>query len=111
MTPAFCVTDKKAEPLAYFDNGTVAIAKADNCVYLSMNYIPNALAKKIFEDSGVHIWCDSGDPVIASSGCVLIKCLGSGERKLRLPHGGEIQFTSKGYETRVYDVETRERLL
>ena len=111
ITPAFCVTDKKAVPLAYFDNGTVAIAKADNCVYISLNYIPRGLAKKIFEDSGVHIWCDSGDLIIASSGCVLIKCISAGEKRLKLPLGDEIQFISEGYETRVYDAVTRKRLL
>lgn len=111
IAPAFCITDKSAEPLAYFDNGTVAAAKKNNCVYISMNYIPGGLAKRIFRDSGVHIWCDSGDSIIAASGCVLIKCHNSGVRNLKLPGGGEIQIISEGVETRVYEVKTQKRLL
>ena len=111
IAPAFCVTDKGAIPLAYFDNGAVGAARRGRSVYVSMNYLPGGLAKEIFADAGVHIWCDSGDSVIAASGCVLIKCCGAGERSLRLPDGGEIRIMSEGFETRVYDVKTQKRLL
>ena len=98
-------------PLAYFDNGTIAAAKKANSVYISMNYLPHGLAKRIFEDSGVHIWCDCGDSIIAASGCVLIKCNDSGKRTLKLPDGNEIQLISEGVETRIYEVKTQKRLL
>lgn len=111
ITPAFCVTDESALPLAYFDNGAVGAAKKGKCVYISLNYLPSGLAKRIFEESGVHIWCDSGESIIAASGCVLIKCKSAGERSLKLPDGSEIQICSHGFETRVYEVKTHKRLL
>jgi hypothetical protein len=111
IAPAFCVTDKNAEPLAYFDNETLAAAKKANSVYISLNYLPRGLAKRIFEDAGVHIWCESGDSIIAASGCVLIKSHCSGSRTLKLPSGNEIQIISEGVETHVYDVKTQKRLL
>ena len=110
VTPVFCVTEKGATPLAKYDNGEVAVAKYGNKVYASLIFLPTGIMKKIFLDAGVHLWCDSGESVIAASGCLLIKCK-SGERTVSLPSGDKFSFTTEGYETRVYDVRTKERLL
>lgn len=111
IDPFFCVTDEASEALAYFDNGTKAVAKLGNKVYASLLTLPFGLVKKILGDAGVHFWCESGDPVYAASGYILINCQKAGRREIFLPNGERIEIVSDGYDTMVFDLETKERVL
>ena len=129
-SPIFAVDDNRAEVLAIYDNGMAAVAKVGNEIFVAMPTLLKPIAKKVFEIAGVHIWTDSGDPVIAGHGYVAINCQGPGKRIVHLPNGKDVEIetisvndtikmsiattievTSEGYDTIVLDIETGERVL
>ena len=110
-TPYFAVTDPDAVPLARFDNGKIAAAAKGNSVFVSLPYLSKGIAKEIFQKSGVHIWCDSGEPIYAASGYVAIHCQGSGKRTLFLKNQKTIPVETVGHETMVFDTRSGKRVL
>ena len=109
--PIFGVNDSEATPMAYFENGEVAAAQLGDSIYVATPFMPRELAKIVFEKSGVHTWCDSGDPIYASSDYVMINCQGAGQRTLTLPNGQKLQIETADHETAVFDTTTGERVL
>lgn len=57
--PCFCVEDQEAQPLAYFEDGTVAAAKKGNNVYVATCNLPSELLRDILEAAGVFIYSHS----------------------------------------------------
>jgi hypothetical protein len=109
--PYFAVTDPDALPLAHFDNGEVAAATKGNSVFVALPYLSKGIAKEIFQKSGVHIWCDSGEPIYAASGYVAIHCQGSGKRTLLLKNEKTVPIETSGHETIVFDTRSGKRVL
>jgi len=109
--PCFCITDDQAEPLARYDNGKTAVAIKGNDVYIPVQYVPQALVKPLMQRAGVHIWCDSDEPVIAGAGYVAVNCQRAGKRNLFLPNGRVIPVESDGYLTPVFRLDTGEQVL
>ena len=60
--PYFTVTDKKAEPLMFFEDGSIAAAKGQRSVYVATPYVPSGLLRKIAKDRGVFVYSD--DPLV-----------------------------------------------
>ena len=111
LSPLFCVEQEGAEVLAAYDNGTAAAAICGNDVYIHLQYLPLSLIKPLMQRAGVHIWCDSDEPVLAGAGLAAVNCQRAGVRTLTLPNGKQIVIETKGYETPVFDIETGERVM
>ncbi len=54
--PYFSVCDSSAEPLAYFEDGSVAAARKDGNVYVATCNLPSGLLRKVLEDAGVFVY-------------------------------------------------------
>ena len=111
ISPVFRIADGDAEVILRFDNGEAAVARRGNNVFASLHYLPKESMKRIFDIAGVHLFCDSGEPVIAASGCVMLNCQRAGERRLKLRDGDSISIKTDGYETVLVDTKTKQRLL
>ena len=111
LSPLFCVEQEGAEVLAAYDNGTAAAAICGNDVYIHLQYLPLSLIKPLMQRAGVHIWCDSDEPVLAGAGLAAVNCQRAGVRTLTLPNGKQIVIETKGYETPMFDIETGERVM
>ena len=111
FAPAFSVTEPEAEVLARWENGTAACAMKGNRVYFPFPYLPESLTKRLLKRAGVHIWCDSEEPVLAGAGCVAVNCQHGGERTLTLPDGKQIRIVTEGFATPVFDLKTGEQIL
>ena len=106
------INDKKAEVLSYFEDGRACAARVENSFYVSLPYLSRETAKRIIDYSGAHVWCDSGEPVIVSSGYALIVCQRAGDRKILFPDGESVTLhTDNEYETVVFDIVTKKRAL
>lgn len=109
--PVFEITDKNVKPIAHFDNGLCAAAIKGTEVYVSLYTLPVTIAKKVFEDAGVHFYTKSSEPVVTGYGYVAINCHKKEiERTLHLPNGKKINIKSDGYATMVYDINTGEQV-
>ena len=111
LAPMFCVCDEQAEVLARYDDGSAAAAIVGSDVYMHLPYLPILLVRLLMERAGVHIWCDSGEPVLAGAGLVAVNCQHAGTRTLILPDGRRITVESDGFATPVYSLETGEQVL
>lgn len=105
------ICDTDATPIAHYNNGKVAAAIKNNDVYIPIQYIPATLCDKLMKQVKVHRWCDSGEPVIAGGGFVLINCHRKGTRTLNLPNGKRITVKSNGFSSQVYDIESGEQIM
>ena len=111
LAPLFCVRDENAEVLARYDNGEAAAAICGNDVYMHLQYLPTELVKPLMQRAGVHIWCDSDEPVMAGAGLAAVNCQRAGVRTLTLPDGREIRVESSDFAMPVYSIETGERVM
>ncbi|MBE6560404.1 MAG: hypothetical protein E7662_04705 [Ruminococcaceae bacterium] len=111
LTPLFCVQDADAEVLLRYENGEAAAAQRGNDVYVHLPYLPAQLVSALMSQAGVHIWCDSDEPVMAGGGFAVINCQRAGVRTLILPDGRRLSVSTNGYETVMYSTESGERIL
>ena len=111
VSPTFAVTSKESLPLAHFNNGKVAAARLGSSVYISLPYIPEKMARSIFEEAGAHIWCDGGEPVLAASGHIAVNCQHAGTHTIKLKSGEKIEFETSDFETLVFDTKTKKKVL
>jgi len=109
--PAFTVSDADAEVLARWDTGDAAAAMRGNDVYFPFPYVPVTLMRTLIERAGAHVWCDSGEPVLAGAGYVAVNCQHAGERTLTLPNGKSVKIVTDGFATPLFDMETGERVM
>jgi len=111
LKPLFKVCEEDAEVLARYDDGSAAAAICGNDVYIHLQYLPASVLKLLMQRAGVHMWCDSGEPVIAGAGIVAVNCQHGGTRTLTFPDGKQMVIETNGYETPVFSIETGERLM
>jgi hypothetical protein len=78
---------------------------------MHLQYLPTELVKPLMQRAGVHIWCDSDEPVMAGAGLVAVNCQRPGCRILTLPDGREIRVESSDFAMPVYSIETGERVM
>jgi hypothetical protein len=109
--PVFCIADPDAYVLARAENGEAIAARRKNAIFISSSYLTVELAKIIISQTDAHIWCKTGEPVLAAAGCLLICAQHEGERIISLPSGDEIVIASKAYETLVIDTKGGDRIL
>ena len=111
LRPLFQVTDSDAQALARYANGEVAAAIRENDVYIPLQYLPASLIGPLMRRAKVHIWCESGEPVLAGAGLAAVNCQRPGNRVLTLPGGRRITVQSDGFETPIYRIDTGERVM
>jgi len=111
LKPLFKVCDEDAEVLARYDDGSAAAAILGNDVYIQLQYLPASMLKPLMQRAGVHLWCDSDEPVMAGAGLVAVNCQRAGTRTLILPGGKTITVESDGFATPVYDIATGEQVM
>ena len=110
-SPAFRVIDTDVEPITVLADGSISAAKKGSNVYISDSYLTKEQAKKVLKLSGAHVWCESDEPVIASSGYLMVVCQRANERAVHFPDGTDMMLRTSGYETAVIDIGTKSRVL
>ena len=109
--PAFEVDDAQALPIAHYNSGKVAAAVKDNSVWLPSTTTNYGVMKAIFSRFGVHIWCDSKEPVLAGGNMVALTSAKGGLRRINLPNGKSVEYDFPPFSTLVFDTESGERIL
>lgn len=109
--PFFAADDPDAEVLGVYDNKDTAIAKKGNDIWIGITAITQGIMQKIFKLCGAHIWCNSGDPIIAGGGIVVINTAKGGKLTLNLKDGKKIPTELQPFTTAAFDVKTGERIL
>lgn len=87
FTPLFAVDDPAAQPLACYPDGSCAAARKGDIWYFALPQINPAIARHILREAGAHIYCESGDPILAGAGIVAINSFGGGHRDITLRDG------------------------
>lgn len=110
-SPFFAADDTDAENLAIYDNGDVAVSKKGNDIWIGVPCTNSEIMRKIFEMCGAHIYCRTGDPIIAGAGIVAINSANGGEREITLKNGKTVTVALSPFTTAVFNDKTGERLL
>ncbi len=110
--PLFCIEKSDGiMELAHYDNGDIAAAVCGNDIWLGLPLPTRQLMESIFRFSGVHMYLDSGDPIMAGAGVVAVNCPAGGERIIHLRNGQSVTLSLAPYTTAVLDAESGQRLL
>ena len=67
--------------------------------------------KALLARFGVHIWCDSKEPVLAGGNMVALTSAKGGIRRINLPNGKYVEYDFPPFSTLVFDTESGERIL
>ncbi len=94
FSPAFFVKDKKAQVMGTFVNsklGAIAAKKVNgaNVVVTMVPELNAAMYRDIFRKNGMHIFCESEDPIYYDGRFIAIHANTSGEKVLTLPEARE----------------------
>lgn len=112
LAPLFAIEDEQAQTVAkYVGSEACAAARKGDDWYFALPMLNQQLARTIFEAAGAHIYCVSGDPILAGAGLVAINSFGGGKREITLRSGKQIVCQLPPMTTRVWDAETGETLL
>ncbi len=98
-------------PLAYYDNGEIAAAMKENDIWFALPFITRGLMESILRMCGVHIYCESGDPILAGGGIVAINSPSGGMRRIELKNRKVINVGLPPYSTFAFDAQTGERII
>ncbi len=109
--PVFEVFDVSATPLAHYSDGAVAAAAKDGSIWLASNEINREEMLKILKYAGAHIYCESGDPVIACGSFFAINVPKGGKRTIFLPSGQQFDCDFPEFSTYAFNIKTGERIL
>ena len=108
LNPFFTVDDPGAIPLGRLENGEICAAMkcaedGSTDIWLVTPKLTRELIGPIIKQFGAHIWCGSGDPVLACGGFAAINSPEGGRRVLTLPDGQEIALDLKPYTTEIVE--------
>ena len=111
LTPGFAVDDPDAQPLARYEDGAVGAARKGNVWYFALPLAFHDVMREIVRAAGAHVYCPSGDPVLAGCGLVALNCPKGGSRQITLRNGKAVTLELAPMTTAVLDAETGERLM
>jgi hypothetical protein len=116
VVPLFASRDPGAECVAAFEGtGTPAVVRkalaAHTAWFCSLPPAEPGLLRRIFRESGAHIYCDSGDVMFGGWGMLCVHTIRGGPRVLTLVSGREIGTTLAPRSTSFFDAGTGEFLL
>lgn len=108
LNPFFTVDDPDAIPLGQLENGEICAAMkrqkdSSTDIWLVTPKLTRELIEPLIKQSGAHIWCDSGDPILACKGFAAINSPEGGRRVLTLPDGKEITLDLEPYTTEIIE--------
>ena len=108
LNPFFTVDDPDAIPLGQLENGEICAAMKHSeddstDIWLVTPKLTHKLIEPLIKLSGAHIWCDSGDPILACERFAAINSPQGGRRVLTLPNGKEITLDLKPYTTEIIE--------
>lgn len=109
--PFFAADDTDAEVLGIYDNEDTAIAKKGNNIWIGVTAITQGIMCKLFDLCGAHIWCNSGDPIIAGAGIVAVNAVKGGDLIVNLKNDKKIAAELPPFTTAAFDIKTGERIL
>ncbi len=97
--------------LGHFDTGGIAAAACGQDLWLALPMPTPSFLREVFRNSGVHLWSEDGDPILAGGGIVAINAPAGGRRTIRLKNGRTIHLDIDGPATLAFDAESGEALL
>ena len=108
LKPFFAVDDKDAIPLGVTVNGEVcaAMKKYDDGTvdcWIATPKLTRELIEPMIKASGAHIWCGSGDPILACGGFAAINSPAGGHRGITLPDGKMLELELEPFTTEVIE--------
>ena len=95
----FFVLDCDAEILGTLENGEIGAARCGDDFWLCTPRLTRELIEPMIKQSGAHIWCDSGDPVMACNSYAAINTATGGERVVNFPDGRKVVPMLKQFDT------------
>ena len=108
--PAFVIDDADAQTFGNCNEG-IAVAKKKNAWMFCFPTVTSKMLKTIFRTAGVHMYTDSGDPIIAGAGLIAMNSFEGGKRELSLRSGEKISVKLLPHTTAVFDAENGKRKL
>lgn len=108
LKPFFAVDDEDAIPLGVTESGEVcaAMKKYDggtvDC-WIATPKLTRELIEPMIKASGAHIWCGSGDPILACGGFAAINSPAGGHRGITLPDGKMVELELEPFTTEVIE--------
>ena len=111
VTPLFSAEDGAAEAIARFEGtdipAIVRKKKAESTAWFcSLPPASPALLRRIFQESGAHIYDTTGDVIIAGWDLLCLHTLGGGPRSLCLHSGKRVEVVLPPRSTTLVDAET-----
>lgn len=108
LKPFFAVDDEDAIPLGVTGNGEVcaAMKKYDDGTvdcWIATPKLTRELIEPMIKASGAHIWCGSGDPILACGGFAAINSPAGGHRGITLPDGKTVELELEPFTTEVIE--------
>ena len=87
VTPLYQVTDSAASPMAYFENGDVAVAKKGQVIYSAVGNLPSSLWGTSAQSAGVHRYTERDIALYADARIVACQFPGEGTDQLYVQNG------------------------
>lgn len=108
LKPFFAVDDKDATTLGVTESGEVcaAMKKYDDGTvdcWIATPKLTRELIEPMIKASGAHIWCGSGDPILACGGFAAINSPAGGHRGITLPDGKMVELELEPFTTEVIE--------
>ena len=108
LKPFFAVDDEDAIPLGVTESGEVcaAMKKYDDGTvdcWIATPKLTRELIEPMIKASGAHIWCGSGDPILACGGFAAINSPAGGHRGITLPDGKMVELELEPFTTEVIE--------
>ena len=107
LNPFFEVDDPDAEILGTTESGkpiaAMKVSDGTTDVWFVTPKINRGLIEPIIKRSGAHIWCDSGDPILACGGFAAINSPAGGKRVINLPDGSTRELELEPFTTEVIE--------
>lgn len=114
VAPMFEVTDKAAEPIAeYFDGSVAAASKRDgNCRawYFALPPLSPERISALFEKCGCHIYRKAGNATLSGGGVIELTATDAEKGELALRNGKRVAYSLDRAETAFFDATTGEKL-
>ena len=109
--PNFIIVDKNVETIAVNANGECAAARKGDDWYFAYPTLNSEIARWILKEGGAHLYCQTGEPVLAGAGLVLFHSVSGGKREIVLKNGKKVKLSLKEHSAVLLDAKTGKVLL
>lgn len=105
FSPLFAVDDPAAQPLAEYPDGQCAAARKGDSWYFALPLLTPEIARHILREAGAHIYCASGDPILAGGDLVAINSFAGGPREITFRNGAVVSCDLPPLTTALFTAE------